>query len=645
MNEETLSYKAEFEAFWEQLTALPAEISDAYDVCSVLSEANGKTTFLVSAKQDGMRFIVKTADKQSKENLAEEYALLKILSGNGFPRALVYSQDDSHQYLVREYVEGDTLDAYVDLYGVFSESETVRIAYELCHIIKRLHSLDQPVIHRDIKPQNIIYTPQHSCTLIDLGAARRYDKRLEKDTVCIGTAIAAAPEQFGYRQTDIRSDIYALGVLMLFLCTGSYDLARIDEIRNKRLLRIIQRCTRFDPDDRYPSIRSVQNHLWWILPEQRMRSRSFFGGLVAGFVLCAIVCFSVIRLVFPRLQTIEVNQDLAGVLETKTSDTQPVVFSSGLVERAVRETLGMDPTTPIYESALDQITQLLILGDSVYTDWDSFLNNAKYYQPQKNGSLYSLEDISKFKHLNTLGIVDQNLVDLSVLAQTTVERLVLGNNLIVDITALSEMSCLRELYLNNNPLADVSILKASQTLTKLDISSTNVTNITPLKGSRLQSLSLLDTPIADYSPLIEMPQIEELKLDRLDENDVSICAQLTQLVSLTLNKTPDLMDLAPLSGLTKLSFLDLINDGIRDISGVAQLSNLDYICLIGNPISDLSPLANAPRLSAVNITNMDLQNYRFVLQIPSLKTIYCDAGQKDTILQLPGADQFMFVVS
>ena len=645
MKEQIVAYKAEFEAFWERLIALPAEISAAYDVCSVLSEGNGKTTCLIAAKDNGRRYILKTSDLQCKESLEEEYSLLETLSGSSFPRAISFAQNDSCRYLVRQYVEGVTLDQYVAQHGVFSESESARIAYELCRALETLHSLRPPVIHRDIKPQNVIFTPERTCVLIDLGAARRYDSEAAKDTTTIGSEITAAPEQYGYRQTDVRSDVYALGVLMLFLCTGSYDLERCADIQNKRLSAIIRRCTRFDPDDRYSSIPLVQLYLGRVLANRPRWYASFPAGLALGLALGSVLCFFAMRAILPQ-QTDEVKTvALAAAAVSETPNLQPVSFSSELIERAVRETLGMDATAPIYESDLDRVTQLLILGDKVYTDWDTYRDDADSKVSDGNGTLFSMDDISKLRNLQILGIADQKLFDLYILEHTNIERLVLCDNLITNLSPLTGMPCLSELYLKGNPISDISILRNIPTLRLLNISFTQVTNLSPMVGTRLQSLILFDTSISDYSPLLEMPQLETLKVNRLDLKGISVCSQLTQLGSLAIGNTPDLTELAPLSGLTKLYFLDLVYDGLQDISGVEQLTKLDYLCLIGNPLSDFSPLTKMTNLRAVNITRLELDDYSFITQIPSLKDIYCDEQQKVIIEKLPGADRFNYIVS
>ena len=500
------------------------------------------------------------------------------------------------------------------------------------------------MIHRDIKPQNIIYTPQKNCVLIDLGAARRFRKESDKDTVYIGTAIAAAPEQFGYRQTDVRSDVYALGVLMLYLCTGSYDLARCDEIQNKRLAGIIRRCTRFDPADRYPSILRVQAQLRLVLNRRPRWYRSFSGGLAVGLTLGALLCFFIMRQSVPLSPAGEAKVAvLPAPTVTEAPDAQPVVFSSELMERAVRETLGIDATTPITKDDLDRVTQLMIRGDTVYSDWDTYMHDVTYQAAKGNGTLFSMEDIAKFPNLNVLGISDEKLFDLSILKQTTIETLVLSDNLITDLSPLTEMLCLSKLYLHGNPIYDISALSEIPTLTLLDIGSTQVTDLSSVAGDGLQKLIAFDTPIADYAPLLQMPQLETLCVSRLDAEGLSICSQLTQLGSLAIYDTPGLTNLAPLKDITGLYFLDLVDDGVKSIDGVDRFRNLYYLCLAGNPITDLSPLTNPPIARSINITSLDIDDYSFLTQIPSLKSVYCDANQREIIRALPGAENIELI--
>jgi serine/threonine protein kinase len=91
--------------------------------------------------------------------------------------------------------------------------------HQLCECLDSLHKLNPPIIHRDIKPENIIYH-NNKVTLLDFGIARFLDSKKSKDTLILGSVGYAAPEQFGFQQSNPQTDIYALGKLMNYLLNG-----------------------------------------------------------------------------------------------------------------------------------------------------------------------------------------------------------------------------------------------------------------------------------------------------------------------------------------------------------------------------------------------------------------------------------------
>ena len=101
------------------------------------------------------------------------------------------------------------------------------LAIALAEAMKALHTSDPVVIHRDIKPKNIIVRDDGSLALIDFGISRVYKKEATSDTVISGTEGFAPPEQYGFMQTDIRSDIYSFGVVLSWLLTGKEQPIRI----------------------------------------------------------------------------------------------------------------------------------------------------------------------------------------------------------------------------------------------------------------------------------------------------------------------------------------------------------------------------------------------------------------------------------
>ena len=100
------------------------------------------------------------------------------------------------------------------------EQQVVGYGIQLCRVLQYLHTHNPPIIFRDLKPSNIMRTPEGVMKLIDFGVARTYKANRRKDTIAMGSAGYAPPEQYGTKQTDARSDIYALGATLLHVLTN-----------------------------------------------------------------------------------------------------------------------------------------------------------------------------------------------------------------------------------------------------------------------------------------------------------------------------------------------------------------------------------------------------------------------------------------
>lgn len=157
-------------------------------------------------------------------------------------RLVEQSRDENGAYFISEYVEGTPASE-----RTFSEKKAVESLLELCAAIKALHRAG--VIHRDIKPSNIICGNDGHIRLIDFDSARLRVEFQSRDTEILGTGGYAAPEQYGFMQTDDRSDIYAFGVTMEEILGENAD--------KPKFRRVIKRCTQFDPDRRYRDISAV----------------------------------------------------------------------------------------------------------------------------------------------------------------------------------------------------------------------------------------------------------------------------------------------------------------------------------------------------------------------------------------------------
>ena len=181
----------------------------------------------------------------------EVYRCLQQMGSIFFPKIIEIIEDDGKLILVEEYIKGQNLEEYVQALGTLSEESVRILMLQVLEAVGILHAHRPPIIHRDIKPSNIVRGQDGSWKLVDFNTARFYDADARRDTTFLGTKSFAAPEQFGDLQTDARTDIYALGAMMNYLLTGKSHKKQLAE---GEMGRIIERCTRFSPEDRYQSV-------------------------------------------------------------------------------------------------------------------------------------------------------------------------------------------------------------------------------------------------------------------------------------------------------------------------------------------------------------------------------------------------------
>ena len=184
--------------------------------------------------------------RRYREISPELFARLKNVSSPLIERLAERSEDENGCFFTSEYIEGETVDS-----RELSEKEAYHALEELCDALRALHK--EGIIHRDIKPSNILFTQDGHIRLIDFDSARLTIQYQSRDTELLGTEGYAAPEQYGFMQTDGRADIYAFGLTMRELLGDSAD--------KPSFRHVIKRCTELDPDRRYQNIRAVKRAL------------------------------------------------------------------------------------------------------------------------------------------------------------------------------------------------------------------------------------------------------------------------------------------------------------------------------------------------------------------------------------------------
>lgn len=293
-----------------------------YRVAEMLKSSEFETTEVVvyepdelsaeSSIQPGARYIRKQIANASDAGSAYELLYLAEKQGRKLacaPRVLDCYDIPGYKVVILEYLEGETLDAWIAQHG--AGEQTTRLLFpKLCDAVVQLHAAFEPaLIHRDIKPSNIIILGDGLATggtadrtvdgavdrlaaagrsddgvadlsvcLLDFGIARVFNEESDCDTHALGTRSYAPPEQFGFGQTDVRSDVYALGAVLYFMLTGATPQASFSSqekrdvflrAANPALAAVIRKASAFDPLQRYQSVEELKVAFMQALPDAR----------------------------------------------------------------------------------------------------------------------------------------------------------------------------------------------------------------------------------------------------------------------------------------------------------------------------------------------------------------------------------------
>ena len=217
-------------------------LQEKYDTVRLLKESPRGTVRLIRHRDSGRQFVL----RQFTGN-AEVYRTLLHCSNPHLPTIYEVAEEREGNLVLEEFVQGDTLGFLLES-TPFTPNETRRIVRQLCQALWVLHSVG--AVHRDVKPENVILRGADA-VLIDFDAARLHKPEADSDTQVLGTTGFAAPEQYGLSQTDVRADIYSLGILINVMLTGQHPSR---QLAGGRLGRVVERCTRVNPRHRYQNV-------------------------------------------------------------------------------------------------------------------------------------------------------------------------------------------------------------------------------------------------------------------------------------------------------------------------------------------------------------------------------------------------------
>ncbi len=249
-------------------------IDGKYKILNQIGKGGMSIVYLAMNERANKQWAVKEVRKDGvqdfeivRQGLIVEMEMLKRLRHPYLPTIIDVIDTEDSFLIVMDYIEGKPLSRALAEHGALPQEYVIEWAKQLCEVLGYLHTRKNPIIYRDLKPDNIMLRPDGSITLIDFGIAREYKEYAAHDTRALGTQGYAAPEQFGGQgQTDARTDIYGLGTTLYHLVTGynpsepPYEIFPIrhwNPSLSQGLERIIWKCIQRNPKDRYQSCAEI----------------------------------------------------------------------------------------------------------------------------------------------------------------------------------------------------------------------------------------------------------------------------------------------------------------------------------------------------------------------------------------------------
>lgn len=627
---------------------LPEDMQEHWTVYECLKESEDSSTFLVKETATGILCVLKWGRNRQTEFLRNEMEIMKKMADrklSGVPKAYRIFEENGEVYLVREYIEGMSLAQMVLQKGGISEAEICRISRKICQTAEQFQNPDEPMIHRDIKPENIVVTPGGEVVFIDFGTMRSYKKDGSRDTFVVGTRGTAAPEQYGYIQTDQRTDVYAIGQTMLYMVSESYEMNQLSECAvSRRMKKIIEKACSFEPDKRYGDAAQLRRAVEKCQANNRKKvykkAGAVFGLIAAGYILA----------IFSPDGTVIENKRIE-TAEQSAAEEQiqaEITFREELIEEAVRKELGLSKTDKITASMLENVRKLRIVGKEILDDEDTFWGEGHHVDGKDSsfgsvrGNITDLSDLAQMVNLEELALCNQKIEDISGLKELPLKKLYLSKNMITDFSVLLNLIDMDTLCIMENPAENLSVIGECTGILRLNIQGMNLTDIDFLKNLSLDYLDMSNVEVENniFEPLTEMKKLDTLCMCDVNEAAAETLSQMSTLKALFMwGDSTILENLKPLKGMTQLETLAFTTQ-ISSLEGIEQFPSLNFLSVNFSLVKDLSPVTGAKNLQVIDISNADIKNFEPLFGHSGLTEVHCTEEQKEEIMKIDSSPDF-----
>lgn len=607
----------EFAAFYtNQLNTnvqLPPYITDKFYIENCLHLSDNKEIYLLRDIQSGKKYILKLTPKEFIYRSEAEREILSCLDNLSFPKVHSWHEDNSFTYLIREFFDGVTLESLVENEKILPDCEIINIGLQICDVLSYLHNHCPPIIHRDIKPQNIILKPGGGIGLIDFDTARRYDANSTRDTVFLGTMQTAAPEQFGYSQTNQHTDIYALGILLIYMATGSYDKSGLESM-SPLLRKIAGKCTEFSPKDRFQTVAALKKSL--------LNKRSSLSSNKLAMLIIIFIFFATIATISFYI-SVHFNTNLS-----TSTNSSPYSETDTNLNSAEITSLNTEADSGLYSvpsSNTHEETDLDLISaesDSTNQEHTVAFNTEVSVSTSPNVGEGSDPDTSHDTHKdNNVTLNTQMSSNINI----SEDHIVQEKSITFESPAIEK--AVREILDKNNSEA-ISSQELGQ-ITKLNfignlpVSSDRHAIQHDFFGNRIKydDKEVMRGTVDTLADLKKFPFLTSVTLIYQQINDLSGIEDLNHLQELFVGYN-SISDLTPLRDMDSIRFLSVLCNPVKDLSPLESLSHLWYLQIAGTNVTDLTPLISINALEELDIWDMGELDLTPLDKMKNLKKVY-----------------------
>lgn len=290
--------------------AVGTVLYERYEIIAEIGKGGMSTVYMAKDKNLGSYWAVKQVKNERNvdiEAFKKEVELLSSLNHSDIPRIVDRIEINDDYFVIMDLVNGTSLGKKVAVEGPQPEKDVIEWAKMLCDVLHYLHTVkENPIIYRDMKPDNVMLTDSGRVKLIDFGIAKECRRGEKQSGAAIGSKGFAAPEQYrgASNLLDERTDIYSLGATLYNLVTGMAPekpprgvrpIRQVNPLLSEGLEYIIGKCTADEPEERYQTCTELRNDFDNI-DQLNSKYRKTMQNRLLSF--CASFVFSLICLIF-----------------------------------------------------------------------------------------------------------------------------------------------------------------------------------------------------------------------------------------------------------------------------------------------------------------------------------------------------------